>query len=870
MVPSCAELHGLVTERASATPLAPAVLAPERLPLTYAGVLAQVERAAAVLQACGIGPEDRVAVVLPNGPEMAVCFLAIAAVAACAPLNPAYRTAEFEFYLSDLQAKAVIMLAGAELPARDVAAARGIRVLELHPSPDAGAGSFVLAGEQTSLDRDRLAGRENTALVLHTSGTTARPKMVALNHANLCTSAVNIANWLALTPDDRCLNVMPLFHIHGLVGATLATFAGGGSLVCTPGFLAPRFFEWLETFEPTWYTAVPTMHQAVLARAGETPASRRFSLRFIRSSSAALPPQVMTGLEELFGVPVLEAYGMTEASHQMACNPLPPRPRKAGSVGLPAGPRMAVMDGAGHLLDPGQVGEIVLQGDSVTKGYVANDDANAASFTAGWFRTGDQGSFDEDGYLFIRGRTKEIINRGGEKVSPREVEEILLDHPAVAEALAFAMPDPRLGEEVAAAVVLRAGQMADERGLRAFAAERLVDFKLPRRFVFLEEMPKGATGKPQRIGLAERLGLPGTDAVAASTEFVEPRTTTELLLARLWARVLRLERVGITQDFFAAGGDSLSAIEMVTDVEAAAGVRLSVADLFEAPTIETLAALIDRGPGERRPQRLFAIQPNGTRRPFFCIGAGPLMRDLALRIGTDQPFLSPLCYDFSRLPHPCRIEDIAAFHVETIRAAQPDGPYLVGGWCIDGLVAWEVARQLRAQDHEVALLVLFDTVNEAASPSPLHRFTKWLGAQTGEFRAMGQAQRMAYLKQKLRGLAGKFRQRATQLDYDMRIRMRLRLDSVLADVLAIQHRAGRQYRPGPLDAAVLLLRRSQHSLGDSSNDALGWRALAHGGLEVHDIPADHREMFLEPQVATTARVLGAALENAGARSQPSS
>lgn len=528
-----ANLLGLLTKNASATPEAPALLAPGRQPLTYAGFLAQVESLAAVLQACDIRQKDRVAVVLPSGPEMVVCFFAVTAIAACAPLNPAYRASEFEFYLGDLQAKLLIVLAGAPSPARDVAAAHGIRVLELHPSLDAGAGSLTLATGPTSFDRARETNRDNTALVLHTSGTTARPKMVALSHANLVASASSIAQWLALTPDDRCLNVMPLFHIHGLVGATLAALASGGSLVCAPGFLA--FLEWLEAFTPTWYTAVPTIHQAVLARARDGGGARQTSLRLIRSSSAALPPQVMSELEALFGVPVLEAYGMTEASHQMACNPLPPGQRKAGSVGLPVGTRIAVIDDGGNQVGPGHVGEIVIQGENVMKGYLANDEANAVSFVGDWFRTGDQGYLDEDGYLFIRGRTKEIINRGGEKVSPREVEEVLLDHPAVAEALVFAMRDPWLGEEVAAAVVPRTGQSIDERGLRNFVAGRLTDFKLPRRIVFLEEIPKGATGKPQRIGLADRLGLPEEAATAGPIRVARP-------LSRLWAQVSKLIR----------------------------------------------------------------------------------------------------------------------------------------------------------------------------------------------------------------------------------------------------------------------------------------------------------------------------------------
>jgi acyl-CoA synthetase (AMP-forming)/AMP-acid ligase II len=301
---------------------------------------------------------------------------------------------------------------------------------------------------------------------------------------------------------------MPLFHIHGLMAATLASLAAGAQVSCTPGFNALRFFGWLDEVRPTWYTAVPTMHQAILARAERNrEILARSRLRLIRSSSASLPPQVMAELEAAFGAPVIESYGMTEAAHQMASSPLPPRPRKPGLVGVAAGPEVAIMDEAGALLPAGTIGEVVIRGPNVTPGYESNPEANFRAFTHGWFRTGDQGVLDEDGYLRLTGRLKELINRGGEKIAPLEVDEILMDHPAVLQVVTFGMPHPMLGEEVAAAVVLRDGHAATERELRDFAAARLADFKVPRRVVVVPEIPKGATGKLQRIGLAARLGL---------------------------------------------------------------------------------------------------------------------------------------------------------------------------------------------------------------------------------------------------------------------------------------------------------------------------------------------------------------------------
>jgi len=344
--------------------------------------------------------------------------------------------------------------------------------------------------------------------VLHTSGTTSRPKIVPLSQANVAASARHICESLVLTPEDRCFNIMPLFHIHGLIAAVLSSIGAGASIFCCPGFNALSAFRWMEEAMPTWVTAVPTMHQAILGRAPNNKAIiEKLKLRFLRSSSAAMPPVVMGQLEETFGVPVIEAYGMTEAAHQMASNPLPPKSRKAGSVGLAAGPEISIMDEAGTLLPSGSKGEIVIRGPNVFTSYENNPKATEEAFTNGWFRTGDQGAMDAGGYVALTGRLKEIIYRGGEKVSPREVDDILMEHPAVDQVVTFAMPHAKLGEDVAAAVVLKDGAEADIASIRDFAAKRLAAFKVPGKIVFLEEIPKGATGKLQRVGLAEKLGL---------------------------------------------------------------------------------------------------------------------------------------------------------------------------------------------------------------------------------------------------------------------------------------------------------------------------------------------------------------------------
>jgi acyl-CoA synthetase (AMP-forming)/AMP-acid ligase II len=496
-------LRGLI---ASGRDDAVAIAAHEAKPLTYAGLRSVIHRTQRSLNELGIGRGDRVAIVLPNGPEMATAFLGVASATASAPLNPAYRKDEFEFYLEDLNAKALIIEAGSESPAIDAAERLGVALITL--APEGPAGAFRLLGSAMGAATSPGPAEANDiALILHTSGTTSRPKIVPLTHANIWTSARNIAASLELSANDRALNVMPLFHIHGLIAGLSAPLSRGGAVFCTPGFNALKFFAEMAEAKPTWYTAVPTMHQTILTRAGRhKEIITRHPLRFVRSSSSSLPPTVIGELEAAFKCPVIEAYGMTEATHQMASNPLNGI-RKPGSVGVPAGPEIAIMDEAGQVLRRGETGEVVIRGENVTAAYENNPKANGEAFVNGWFRTGDQGVIDADGYLTLTGRLKEIINRGGEKISPREVDEALMDHPAVLQAVAFAVPHPMLGEDVGAAVVLREGLTATEQELGAFLSERLAAFKTPRKILFLAEIPKGATGKLQRIGLAQKLGL---------------------------------------------------------------------------------------------------------------------------------------------------------------------------------------------------------------------------------------------------------------------------------------------------------------------------------------------------------------------------
>jgi oxalate---CoA ligase len=481
---------------------APAVVVPGGPRLTYGQLREEVRRGAGALAGLGLGRDQAVGMVFGNGPEAIVLFLAAAAVTAAAPLNPAYTEAELRFYLDDVDAGALIVPPGGAAAAR-AARPDGAVLVEAAIGGD-GRLSIEVEGRPLAPAALDEPGGDDVALMLHTSGTTGRPKRVPLRHRNLTASVANIVATYQLGPTDISLCAMPLFHVHGLLASAMSTLATGGTLVVPAPFNPLGFWQVMREHHPTWYSAVPTIHRMVLSRARDQRPAGSESLRFVRSCSSALAPELMGDIERRLGAPVLEAYGMTEACHQIASNPLPPAPRQPGSVGAGTGVELAVLDDDGAQLPAGTPGQVAIRGPNVIDGYAANPEANAESFMDGWFLTGDQGVLDERGYLTLISRIKELINRGGEKISPREVDEVLLRHPAVAEAVAFGSPHPTLGEEVAAAVVL-SGE-ASEQDLLAYCRGQLAAFKVPRRLHIVDEIPRTATGKVQRRKVAEAIG----------------------------------------------------------------------------------------------------------------------------------------------------------------------------------------------------------------------------------------------------------------------------------------------------------------------------------------------------------------------------
>jgi acyl-CoA synthetase (AMP-forming)/AMP-acid ligase II/thioesterase domain-containing protein/acyl carrier protein len=789
---------------------------------------------------------------------MASTMLGTMAHAVAAPLNPQYTEDELRFYLTELAPRLLLVDEAIDTPARGVASSLGIDTIDVRSLPDWSVVFACLASPGASEELPD-SKAEDVALLLHTSGTTSRPKLVPLTHANLGASACNVAATLELTADDRCLNLMPLFHIHGLVAALLASLERGASVVCTPGFNAGEVLGWMRELQPTWYTAVPTIHRAMLD--AYSPETVTPPLRFIRSSSAALPSSTLIALEERFGVPVVEAYGMTEAAHQIASNPRSEM-RRRGSVGPASGPEVAILDGGKVTRVPHVRGEIVIRGANVMRGYVDNPEANAVSFVDAWFRTGDQGVLDRDGFLTITGRLKEIINRGGEKVAPTEVEEALLAHPDVDHAAAFAVPHRRLGEDVAAAVVLRVDSIVSRAELRRFVAMKLAPFKVPNRIVFLAEIPRGPTGKIQRIGLAERLGL--DESIDDTRHLVEPRDDVERRVIAIFSDVLHLDApVSVTDDFVDLGADSLHLEELLAEVETEFDRSLPASVLFEGATPERLATMLrtDADPGDDA--ALVPIQPHGSRPPLFCImRANTLVtaRHFVPELGPDQPVYGiwmPAMHGDTDAAG--GIEEIAAACRSLVATVQERGPYYLFGYSTGGLVAYEMARQYAASGQTMGQVVMADTPYPAPLPTVADRARKLFSREGPE--AVARRLRGVTYRLPLVGALPK-----SLPPHGLEVRAE-EFSAIGVDLRATIRRE-REYVSTPREAsAPVVILRCRHTMEVicGGSPVLGWEPYVDDDWEVHEVPGSHDSMIGEPHVHVLATTLAACLRAAQQR-----
>jgi acyl-coenzyme A synthetase/AMP-(fatty) acid ligase/thioesterase domain-containing protein/acyl carrier protein len=714
---------------------------------------------------------------------------------------------------------------------------------------------------------------DDLAIVLATSGTTSHSKIVPVTQRQLATKFRRMAGAYEMTAADRCLNLMPLFHAHGLYSFGTMWHAGG-SQVTLPEFSVDAFFRLLETLAPTWYTGSYTFHHAISAAAGNhTTAIEKSQLRFIRTASGHLDARIVDELEVIFRAPVITNYGSTEASC-VCCTPLPPAIAKRGTVGIPVGTEVATMGPDKKFLAPGQRGEVVVHNVTDFSGYENDASANAECFIDGWFRTGDEGFFDDDGYLTLTGRIKDIINRGGEKITPSEVDEALMAHPDVTDAVTFPVPHATLGQEVAAAVVPAIGADFTDETLTRYLHGRLAPFKVPRRFVIVDEIPKGSTGKIARRDLAEAFGLDTGFSVARPQPADDrPATPLEAELQRLWAEALGLDHVGLDEDFFMLGGDSLQAVELFLRIEQDLGRRLPRSVLFEAGTVAGMAQRIE----EFVPSPcLVPIQPKGDKPPFFGVhdGNGQVLnyRDLARLVGEAQPFYGIQCRGLDGAEEPfTRIEDMAAHYVGEIKNHQPVGPYYIGGYSFGGRVAYVMAQQLRAAGEEVALLALFDTYSQVGQ----QRVTTpdWLRHHWERLKALPFTRVPAYFWLRVRNLAKTVYMGLRVRSFSMAWRYfksRGRpIPRILRRPVPANDMIRRDYKPRPYGGDATLFKAEQRHAWTHADAHDGWFELIKGKLEIRPIPGGHYEIVRQPHVQELAAELSDALNQAqAAHSKP--
>lgn len=721
-----ATLGEAIRFRANIHPDQPAVVSSSFEPLSYRELQYLIRDVRAALRAAGLSRNARIAIAMPNGPHAALAIVAAACSAVSVPLNPRQTLPELEMSFAALRPDAVLLVKGSDSIVRHLAQRAGISVLEVTLSQDGTLG-IRIGGPQA--DTAATFGEPDEpdphapAFILQTSGTTAKPKLIPTAHRNMLAAAARVQTWFDLTQQDRCLCVSPVFYAHGLHVMIFTPLLSGGSIAFPTDASKFDYAEWFDALRPTWYSASPTLHRMVFDQTKlRVDAKMRHSLRFILSGGAPLPRDILKGLQQTLDVPVVEHYGSSEGM-QICSNQLRPGYSKPGTVGIPSPGTVFIAADDGSKLPPGQLGEIMVGGATVVARYLDAPELSSASFIDGWFKSGDIGSIDEDGFLTLHGRKDDLINRGGEKISPLEIDEALQRHPAIAEAAAFSVPHSRLGEDVAAAVVLRPSMTATSIELRRYLQDKLAPFKVPGQIIFRDQLPKGKTGKILRRQIGHSLEEKAAVETTTTAPRLDETPAINILinqLTELWERLLKKSPVSIDDDFLNEGGDSLLAMEMLCEVERLTGQTIPSSVLFEARTIRQLATTLYEL--DIRPREVIKLNSNGDLTPIFLFhsdynGGGLYTAKLANLLGPDQPLFVVAPHDLGKEPIQLPIEAIAADRLPLVLSAQPKGPYRLCGYCMGGLIAFEVARLLISSGEKVEIVGLIDSPTVGARPS---------------------------------------------------------------------------------------------------------------------------------------------------------
>lgn len=810
-------LGQVIGRTASRFPHRPAIVSSTFAPLTYGDLQRQLDDIRGQLRLGGFDCSARIGVLMPNGPEAVLAIVAVACCSIVVPLDPRLSPAEINQRFDMLRLSALLLPQGSGSEARQAADRSGIAIIEAVPVGHGRLGfhAAVRAADSAALDAE--PDPNSPAFILQTSGTTAEPKLIPFSHANMLAASARLEAWFGLTPLDRCLSVSPPFYSHGLKVTVFTPLLTGGSIAVPANNAIVALDEWLDALRPTWYSAGPALHAAVLDKARSIEAVKAtHTLRFVVSGGAPLPTDVQDGLQRILGVPVLEHYGSSEAA-QIAANLPPPGSNRPGTCGQPWPDTLAVVSEDGHFLTAGEPGEIWIRGPTVFSGYLDAPELNQAAFVDGWFRTGDIGSLDKDGFLSLHGRLSELINRGGEKIAPAEIESALLRHPAVAEAAAFAVSHPRLGEDVAAAIIARPGARTTPEEFREFLQRELASFKVPRHIVILDQLPKGATGKVQRRRLRKALrGLPDRQGAAPVPVVRQGSVDLESELLTLWRRLLKSDAVTLDDDFFASGGDSLLAMEMLIQLEQLIGQAVPEKILFGAETVRQLVRKIDT-----QATSFVHFHAGGNRLPlhFFngdLVSGHASVRRMVELLGPDHPIISINPHGLRGELVPPSIEQMAADHLPLILKRQACGPFFLGGKCNGAMVAFETARQLMAAGHKVQMVAMVDppTVNAR----PLTRAIVALMKPVVPSRVLRQTfERMAQLERHAK------RSASTPI-----VIANSKIPRALWDAYSF---AMARYLPAPLDVPVVFYA--------AEHDGQGWRRLS-SRLEVVQVPGGHK------------------------------